>query len=253
MPASKRQLAANRANAQKSTGPKSAEGKEKVAQNRTVHGLCGQFHVLEGVESQERYDAFLNQLIAGEQPVGQAEIELVVKMAEHTWLAKRALRMENLSFVPMPKTPEQAKNGEIPIGIASDLERCVRYHAAQDRAYQRASAELQKRKKERRLAEIGFESQKRAQAEEIRKAEKHAAGMDLTNLRKQREEMKMADELRKILPPDFDPSTLNSLFSTAAPRATPLGFDRSWQRIAPWLRQAKSETSWHLESATSAP
>jgi hypothetical protein len=227
MPASKRQLAANRANAQKSTGPQSAEAKEKVSQNAVQHGLCGRFYVLEGVESQERYDTFLNQLITDEQPVGQAEIELVVKMAEHTWLAKRALRMQDLCFVPELKTPEQVKNGEVPIGIDPHLENYVRYHAAQDRAYQRASAELQKRKKERRLAEIGFESQKRAQTQEIRKAEKHAAGMAVANLRKQREEMKMADELVKILPPDFDISAVQSLFSTAAPNATPPGINRS--------------------------
>jgi hypothetical protein len=224
--ATPKQVAANRRNAQKSTGPKSAEAKEKVSQNATKHGLCGHFSILEGVESQERFDFFLNRLIADEQPVGQAEIELVVKMAEHTWLAKRALRMQGNSFIHMPKTPEQVKSGEIPVGIDSGLEAFVRYHAAHDRAYQRASAEFQKRKKERRLAEIGFESQKRAHAEEIRKMEKHAAGMALAKIRKQREEMKMADELTKILPPDFDPAALNSLFSATAPNATPPGLNR---------------------------
>jgi hypothetical protein len=89
-------------------------------------------------------------------------------MAEHTWLAKRALRMQSLCFVPEPKAPEHAKNGQVPIGIDSHLENYVRYHAAHDRAYQRASAELQKRKKERRLAEIGFESQNRAERQEER-------------------------------------------------------------------------------------
>jgi cytosine/adenosine deaminase-related metal-dependent hydrolase len=88
--ATAKQIAANRRNAQKSCGPKSAETKAKVSQNARKHGLCAHFHVLEGVERQEDFDAFLNQLIEDEQPVGQAEIELVVKMAEHTWLAKRA-------------------------------------------------------------------------------------------------------------------------------------------------------------------
>jgi hypothetical protein len=197
MPASKRQLAANRANAQKSTGPQSAEAKEKVSQNAVQHGLCGRFYVLEGVESQERYDTFLNQLITDEQPVGQAEIELVVKMAEHTWLAKRALRMQDLCFVPELKTPEQVKNGEVPIGIDSHLENYVRYHAAQDRAYQRASAELQKRKKERRLAEIGFESQKRAERQEQRgekqqmqRDERHKTAVAIDKKRLEAAEMK---------------------------------------------------------------
>jgi hypothetical protein len=86
---------------------------------------------------------------------------------------------------------------------------------------------VQKRKKERRLAEIGFESQRRAQAEQIRKAEKHAVHIATANLRKQREEMKVANDLAKILPPDFDPSALNSLFAAAAPHLTPPGFNRS--------------------------
>jgi aspartate-semialdehyde dehydrogenase len=47
--------------------------------------------------------------------------------------------------------------------------------------------------------------------------------MALIKIRKQREEMKMADELTKILPPDFDISAVNSLFSTPASHATPPG------------------------------
>jgi hypothetical protein len=184
----------------KSCGPKSVETKAKVAQNGVKHGLCGRFRVLEEVEKQEDYDTFLNKLIEDEQPVGQAEIELVVKMAEHTWLAKRALRMQNECFTLEPKTPEQVKNGNIPVAVDFQLEAYVRYHAAQDRAYQRASAELQKRKKARQLAEIGFASQKCAQAEESRKAEEHAVQMAVANMRKQREEMKLGDAIAKMPP-----------------------------------------------------
>ncbi|MGH9656072.1 MAG: hypothetical protein ACRD6B_21725 [Bryobacteraceae bacterium] len=150
-----KQIAANRRNAKKSCGPpkvsnESAETKAIVAQNGAKHGLCAKFRVLKEVEKQENFDAFLNQLIKDEQPVGDAEIELVVKMAEHAWLAKRALRMQNECFALEPKTPEQAKKGDIPVSLdCRQLECYVRYHAAQDRAYQRASAELQKRKKAR--------------------------------------------------------------------------------------------------------
>ncbi|MGH9652342.1 MAG: hypothetical protein ACRD6B_02635 [Bryobacteraceae bacterium] len=159
-----------------------------------------------------------------EQPVGQAEIELVVKMAEHTWLANRALRLQNLCFSLDPKTPEQAKNGETPVGIeVKPLELYVRYHAAQDRAYQRASAEFQKRKKARQLGEIGFASQKRAEAEESRKAEKHAVQVATAKLRKQREEMKLGDAIAKMLPPDFDISSLDQAFSAASYPASAAG------------------------------
>ncbi|HEX7363050.1 MAG TPA: hypothetical protein VF283_21385 [Bryobacteraceae bacterium] len=215
--ATPKQIAANRRNAEKSTGPKSAETKAKVAQNGVKHGLCGRFRVLPELEKQEDYDALLNQLMEDEQSVGQAEIELVVEMAEHTWLSNRALRFQNQCFALEPKSPEQVKKGEIPVGVdLTYLEYYVRYHAAQDRAYQRASAELQKRKKARQLAEIGFASQKRAQAEQSRKAEKHAVQIATANLRKQREEMKLGDAVAKILPPDFDISSLDQIFSAAS-------------------------------------
>ena len=224
--ATAKQIAANRRNAEKSCGPKSAETKAKVSENGVRHGLCARFRVLEEVEKQENFDAFLNQLIEDEQPVGQAEIELVVKMAEHTWLAKRALRMQNSCFAPEPKTPEEAKIGAIPVSLdPRELECYVRYHAAQDRAYQRASTELQKRKKARQLAEIGFASQKRkrveearAQAEEARRAERHAVHIATAKMRKQREEMKLGDEIAKMLPPDFDLSSLDQALSAAAPQ-----------------------------------
>jgi hypothetical protein len=200
--ATPKQIAANRRNAQKSCGPKSAETKAKVSTNSVRHGLCARFRVLEEVEKQENFDALLNQLMEDEQPVGQAEIELVVKMAEHTWLSKRALRLQNICFSLEPKTPEQAKNGEIPVGVDYHLERYMRYQAAHDRAYQRASAELLKRKKARQLAEIGFASQKRQEARESRAAEKHAVHLATAKFRKQREEIKLAHALAEILPAD---------------------------------------------------
>ncbi len=236
--ATPKQIAANRRNAQKSCGPKSAETKAKVSQNPLQHGLCAQphnalgarcadqlttrFRVLDEVEKQEKFDAFLKQLMEDEQPVGQAEIELVVKMAEHTWLSKRALRLQNNCFALEPKTPAQAKSGEIPVSVdVQHLERYVRYHAAHDRAYQRASTELQKRKKTRQLAEIGVALQQRAQAAESRQAEKHEVLTAIANVRKQREEMKLANDLAELLPPDFDISSLNQAFSAAAPHLAP--------------------------------
>ncbi len=163
-----RKLQANRANALKATGPTSAAGKEKVSQNRTTHGLLGQFRVLPG-EHQDRFDALLDQLIEDENPVGIAEIELVKKMAESMWLAQRARRYQEACFVVKPQTGDQLVGNQAEIAVRPQLERYLRYQAHHDRAYARASAELLKRKKERRLAEIGFESQQREQAQERRR------------------------------------------------------------------------------------
>jgi hypothetical protein len=219
--ATPKQIAANRRNAQKSCGPKSAETKAKVAQNSVRHGLCARFRVLGELESQQDFDTLLNRFIEEEQPQGQVETELVVKMAQHIWLSNRALRFQNICFSLEAKTPEHAKNGDIPVGVdLTYLERYVRYHAAHDRAFQRASAELQKRKKARQLAEIGFASQKRQQAAESRKAETHAIQTATAKLRKQREEIKLAKELADLSLPDSDLLSLTRSLSAAAPHPT---------------------------------
>ncbi|MBV9613636.1 MAG: hypothetical protein JO091_14270 [Acidobacteriaceae bacterium] len=215
------QIAANRRNAQKSTGPKTAEGKATVSQNRTVHGLCGRFEVITEIESQEDFDTLLEHFLAENKPNGHTQRELVVKMAQATWLSHRAVRTQNHSFIPQPRTPEQIKNGDIPVRIADELEHFTRYQAAQDRAYQRAAAELARLKKEERLAEIGFERQKRAEAEEIRKAEKHAVTQAIAKLRKQRAEMKLGIEIGDVLRETGDPAMIEAALAAFGAATTP--------------------------------
>jgi hypothetical protein len=108
MALSKRQFAANRANAKKSTGPRSEAGKEKVSQNAVQHALTARFQVLEG-ESQERFDNLFTQLIKDEQAVGAAEVELVRTMAEHIWCSRRASRIQESWFL-VARRPELTAN-----------------------------------------------------------------------------------------------------------------------------------------------
>ena len=167
MSISKRKLAANRANAQKSTGPTSPEGKGKVLLNAIQHGLCGRFRVLDD-ENQAEYDDLLRRFLEAEQPADHVERELVAKMARHTWLSERSIRFQEACFLYQPQTPEQLANERQSVGVRVDLDVYVRYQAAHDRAYQRAANELAKRRKDRSLAERGSVSQKRAEAAEIR-------------------------------------------------------------------------------------
>ena len=168
MSISKRKLEANRRNAQKSSGPTSTLGKARAAQNRIAHGLCGAFRVLES-ESQEAYNDLLGRFMKTEQPVDDVERELVAKMARHTWMSERAVRLQNGCFLPQPRTEQEAAEGYVNVCVRSDLDLYIRYQTANDRAYARAAAELAKRRKERQLAARGFESQKRAEAEEARR------------------------------------------------------------------------------------
>ena len=51
--ASEAQIAANRANAQRSTGPRTEEGKEKSARNALNHGLCAERVVIDEEDREE--------------------------------------------------------------------------------------------------------------------------------------------------------------------------------------------------------
>ncbi|MBV9295823.1 MAG: hypothetical protein JO145_09635 [Acidobacteriaceae bacterium] len=149
--------------------------------------------------------------------VGRAELELVIRMAEHTWLSKRALKFQHACYVPQPATPETKKTGTADIGIANDLERWLRYQAFHNREYQRASKEFLDRRKQKMKAEIGFERQQLEKAAHTLKTEKHELAIATAKLKKQLLELKLSNQIAKLLPPNFDTSSLDSLFSTAPP------------------------------------
>jgi len=66
----------------------------------------------------------------------------------------------------------------------------ARYQALHDRLFQRALHDLLKLRAERRKEQIGFESQKRAQANETRKAETHKLKTAMLEIRLEREKLR---------------------------------------------------------------
>ncbi len=155
---SDRKLEANRENAQKSTGPQSDAMKEKVSQNRLIHGLRGRFKVLKS-ENQQEFDAMLASYLESEHPIDDIETDLVLKMARHTWMSERAVRLQGGCFLEEPQTEAEIANGTARVAVRADIDVYVRYQTANDRAYARAAAELAKRKKQRHSTEVGFERQ----------------------------------------------------------------------------------------------
>lgn len=83
-----KQIAANRANAKKSTGPRTASGKARSSRNGTRHGLLAATVVLEG-EDRSRFYELLKGLIDAHQPVGYSEMLLIENMAVARWRQMR--------------------------------------------------------------------------------------------------------------------------------------------------------------------
>jgi hypothetical protein len=91
------QLAANRQNAQKSTGPKTEAGKQRCRINATRHGLTGQFHAFSR-EDKAAFDRHCAALLEDLQPATYREKLLAVSIAEDQWRLNRARALENNIF-----------------------------------------------------------------------------------------------------------------------------------------------------------
>ena len=83
-----RQIEANRSNARKSTGPRSAPGKKRAAANAVTHGLLGRQIVLPG-ERAATYDAFRAGVLKALEPVGDLEALLADKLVADAWRLRR--------------------------------------------------------------------------------------------------------------------------------------------------------------------
>jgi hypothetical protein len=96
-PVSERRLAANRANAKKSTGPSTPEGKRRSALNATRHGILSQvLHLPE--EELEAYSEFTASYVASLAPIGQTETELAHACADLQFRLHRLSAAEHNLF-----------------------------------------------------------------------------------------------------------------------------------------------------------
>lgn len=91
--ASQSQIEANRRNAARSTGPKTATGKRLVAKNAVRHGLLSNEGLLFG-ESKAQFETLRSRLEAELAPVGQIEEIILSNIVWLAWRLERARRME---------------------------------------------------------------------------------------------------------------------------------------------------------------
>jgi hypothetical protein len=170
----KAQTTANAANAQHSTGPKTDAGKAASSLNHLSHGLTGTAFTVLDWEDQNAFDALFSRLRSEHQPATLTEEILVEKIVQHYWLTHRAITFHATCFnsESAPDNPEK------------QLALYLRYQTTHDRAFYKSLDKLLKLRAEKRKQEIGFESQQRKEAEEIRRCN--------------REERRQNDELRKV-------------------------------------------------------
>jgi len=91
--ASVAQVLANRSNAQKSTGPRTAEGKAAVAQNAVKHGLLAQRVVIKGEDPGE-FELYRDRMLGELDPAGSMEAMLAERVVNLAWRLGRAERLE---------------------------------------------------------------------------------------------------------------------------------------------------------------
>jgi hypothetical protein len=92
-----KQFAANRANARKSTGPATDEGKQHSRCNAVRHGLTAET-VIGALEDAEDYKAFEEAIAADYDAQSAVERELVLRLAGLLWRLRRATTMETGLF-----------------------------------------------------------------------------------------------------------------------------------------------------------
>jgi hypothetical protein len=156
MPASARQIEANRRNA---AGPhKMTEaGKQAVRANAVRHGLTSHLHIVLEGEDQQFFEELRDSLLADYAPANTQETLLVHQIAEHYWRLLRARNMETASLsgstqaflVEFNISDDQPGPDPSHVALAYSqhdklFARLGRYETTIERSYYRAIRELQK-------------------------------------------------------------------------------------------------------------
>ena len=135
----------NRFNAQRSTGPRTTEGKARSSQNALKHGIYSKQLIREGEDPAE-FEQLRTALRSEHQPANTTEEILVDELVHHFWRLRRFREMEGRAWQP------DAVATAIDNGLLTLLARTV---ASAERGFFRALAALTKLQKLR-----GFVPQK---------------------------------------------------------------------------------------------
>ncbi len=176
------QTIANQANARFSTGPKTAGGKARVAQNAMRHGLTSARLVVREDERVE-FTKLPDVLVAELDPQGPVEQITFDDLLHAAWNLERFGRIEAECS---RGTAEDFTN---PDSIAV-LDRLTRYQARSQRAYYRALAELRKLQTNRALRSYKLDEETAAEVPAI---------TDINDLTKQTRSEVMSEAMKQAI------------------------------------------------------
>jgi hypothetical protein len=97
MASSERRVAANRANAQRSTGPRTDAGKRKVSRNAMVYAFTARGALLARDDVRD-YQRFARRLLRDLNPDGAMQEQLAEEIVNYSWRLRRVPRAERLLF-----------------------------------------------------------------------------------------------------------------------------------------------------------
>jgi len=174
---SEKQLAANRLNSQKSTGPRTPQGKARSAQNFRKHGFTASTFAVVRLEDLQEVAHLQADLASVYQPINSQELFAVERIALAQQALLRAARLESGLFTTcmnesldssgqpiIPMSRELAGDGDLEItqaqnrnyALAEGFDRMVRqsnswslllrYQAQAERHYRRAIEEFERLK-----------------------------------------------------------------------------------------------------------
>jgi len=154
--ATEKQIAANRENAKKSTGPRTDEGKHRVSRNGLKHGLLSKVCVIPG-EDPADYDKHLSGFQDQYWPSNPFEHALVRQMADAEWRLQRISRLQaayvtsavenkrevhNRVYSDRPEPGQEQIVGDVMQHSAADIDRFARYEIQLQRIFMNAYKQL---------------------------------------------------------------------------------------------------------------
>ena len=136
MSSSAARLAANTANAQHSTGPRTPEGQARSSQNARTHGLTSR-DLIVAPNEREEFEELLNDYQTDVKPQGAIQHTLFDELVGAAWNLRRVRRME--AELCSATSPQDLLKDE---DLQKKLDRLARHKTRIERTFHRSLKEL---------------------------------------------------------------------------------------------------------------